>query len=598
MGTSAGTVTADFDARSAKFAAELAKVQKGLGALQKEIRGVQDFLKSTGSLIAGAFSVGAIAGFVKSAGDAQVKLLETAQAAGVSTTSLKALQLVTRETGGSVEGLTNALFTAQKNLGLAAAGTGEARKFINALGLDVEQLRRLSPDELFLTYSDAIGKLGTQSEQVAAAQALFGKGATQVLNTIRAGRPAFEEAAAAVRQLGLALEPEQVATIDAAGDAIDRVRDTAQAFGARIAASISPFVTDFANRLLDTAVGAGEAQSGIDKFVDGAYTGLQIVLNAVNVLRAGFFGLAAGIAKVGELVTFGGLSESLQASVDANLAKAENALQAVKSFTQINADIQRIRETAEQQARDSLPSQFGASGGAIDLDLSGDTFDPLKGLNVAEAVDQQLRAEQEQRLATIIEYGEREMELRRNLADRQKDLAAEVSAFEIEQRAAVVNAAVGLLNLLGGKSKTAAAAAILVSRALAIAQVIQNTAVAVMKTMAIYGPTPQGFAAAAGIKTMGAVQIGLIAATGALEISNTLSGDRGGIGNTGLGTPTNPLPVTNAGGMAESRAVTQIYFNGPVAGEQAFIDLIKDAIGDDVVVIPYSSAQAAVIRGE
>ena len=598
MATSAGTVTADFDARSAKFAAELAKVQKGLSGLQKDVRGISNFLKSTGSLLAGVFSVGALTAFVKSAGDVQTKLAETASAAGITTTNLKALQLVTRESGGSVDALSNALLDAQKNLGLAAAGTGKAGRFIAALGLDVAQLQSLSPDQLFLTYSDAIAKLGSQSEQVAAAQVLFGDSAKQVLNTIRGGRPAFEEAAEAVRKLGLVLKPEQVAMIDAAGDALDRVKDAAQAFGSRVAASLGPFIVDFANQLLNVGTSAEDSQAAIDKFVDGAYTGLQILLNGVNTLRAGFFGLAAGIAKVGELATFGGISDSLQAAVDANLEKAQNALNAVKSFEQISADIQRIREAAEAQAA-AAGVQNAVTGSTLPtLSLKPDAFDPLKGLNTDELVNEQFQKEQEQRLAIIADFAEQEFQMRRNLADRQRELAAQVADFEIAQRARVLSLTLGLLNTLGSKHKAFAVAAIVLSRALAIKEAAINTAVAVTNALRNV-PYPANLAAAAQMKTMGAIQIGLIAATGALEVANTLSGNRGGIGNSGVGTPTNPLPVTSSDATsgATPRGATQIIFNGPVAGAEAFIEIIKQAIGDDVVIIPYGSRQAAEIRG-
>ena len=174
---------------------------------------------------------------------------------------------------------------------------------------------------------------------------------------------------------------------------------------------------------------------------------------------------------------------------------------------------------------------------------------------------------------------------------------AMVAAQEQEQRARLTtaNLALGLLNTLGTKSKAAAIAAVLLNRGLAISQAIQNTAVAVTKALTV---DPTG-ALAARVATMGKIQIGIIAATGALEVANIAGGNAGGIGGTTLGTPTNPLPTigaTDAQGATARKNVT-VVFNGPVTERDALLGIIQDAFDADVVVIPANSRQAQEIRG-
>src|SRR5699024_11411891 len=58
-------------------------------------------------------------------------------------------------------------------------------------------------------------------------------------------------------------------------------------------------------------------------------------------------------------------------------------------------------------------------------------------------------------------------------------IAEKAAQEEINQRRAVVSAAIGFLDQLAGESKAAAIASIALSKGLAIAEAIQNTAVAV-----------------------------------------------------------------------------------------------------------------------
>lgn len=98
--------------------------------------------------------------------------------------------------------------------------------------------------------------------------------------------------------------------------------------------------------------------------------------------------------------------------------------------------------------------------------------------------------------------------------------------FEIQQRRNVASAAVGFLDQLAGKSKAAAIAAIALNKGLAIAQIIQNTAAAQMRAMAELGPLA-GPPAAAKIGVMGAVQAGIVAATGLAQAAGAMSGSSG-----------------------------------------------------------------------
>ena len=111
---------------------------------------------------------------------------------------------------------------------------------------------------------------------------------------------------------------------------------------------------------------------------------------------------------------------------------------------------------------------------------------------------------------------------------------------EVEMRERTVGLLANTLNALGQHSKAAAVAAVALNAAKSIKETIQHTAVAVMRAMAELGPIA-GPPAAARIKAMGAVQVGLIAANAALSLGGGGGGRGGSVSAIGT-SPTTQAP--------------------------------------------------------
>jgi len=107
-----------------------------------------------------------------------------------------------------------------------------------------------------------------------------------------------------------------------------------------------------------------------------------------------------------------------------------------------------------------------------------------------------------------------------------------------------------LLSMFADKSKAAAIAAIALSKGLMIAQTVQSTAAASMRALAELGPI-KGAPAAAAIQAMGAVQVGIIAATGLMQAASASSGG-GSISTSSYGTST----TTSSDGTATTDTTT------------------------------------------
>lgn len=158
---------------------------------------------------------------------------------------------------------------------------------------------------------------------------------------------------------------------------------------------------------------------------------------------------------------------------------------------------------------------------------------------------------------------------------RRNELAVEKSITDAKR--ASVDAAIGLLSALSGKSKTAAIAAIALSKAVAIGDIIRHTAVAQMHAMAQLGPIA-GPAAAASIGTMGKIQAGLVAATGLAQAAGLSDGSSSIASASPLGGG-GFVATGQGGGAMQSQGVNQVItIQGIGAGDMFSGDSVRGLI--------------------
>jgi len=600
---SAGTVTVDFAAEVARFNAQLKTVQTSLGRLETGFVSLQRVAKTA----LGFFSIGIAVNFVKSAAQAADALGKMADKLQLSTAELKAFQIAATEAGVATETANKILADSQRRLGDAAQGRGEALNFIKALGFSIQELQALSPDQLFRRYAEAINSLKNPSDQLAAAQALFGRSASEAFNLIKAGAPALDDARKFVERYALALSAIDTKKIEQTNDLLGRLSVIAQSAGQRIAAGLSPFLQEMAFRLLDVTGSTEELQQRIEQFGAAVLTAFDIAANAAHVLTAAFFGLAAAGARVVQALTFGAVSEAFKASVDENLAKAQDALAQIRSIEEIQAHIVQVLEDSQRRAEEAVARDVARRAAATEATPAGQPSgaDDIAAIVKAEFQKAQKREELWARF---------DEEFIRNRVDAETRLARERARINEEAELAILAAkertqelAVGLLQALGARSKAFAVASIVLEKALAIQRLLAANAVAAELAFAsqlIPGvPASLGTAAAAkaAVLAQGRISAALLAATGAVQVANVLSPSSGG---ARLGTPGNPL-FTQPGGVdqdfgATSQRAVQVIVANNFGWDQRFLDElmanIREAVdGRDVIIFSPDSHQAQQI---
>ncbi len=244
-----GAVEIDLVARVARLQSDLEKAT-GLikGFKDKSVQhfdGMSRAAENVGRTITAMVSVAGlsmISNFAKNVATSTDELINQAKYLGISADKLSAFQHMALLAGVSSEGMTSALGKFSKGLGDAADGTGPVADKIKSLGLSIETLRSMSPDEAFLQIGEAIGKLSSSSEKAAATTAIFGKSQIGLINVFDDMRGSLASAEKEVEKFRLSLSAEDQVKVQALDDSFDRLEQSIKGAGRSL-------VVDFADGL-------------------------------------------------------------------------------------------------------------------------------------------------------------------------------------------------------------------------------------------------------------------------------------------------------------------------------------------------------------
>ena len=156
----------------------------GLASMENSVKG---FGMKVGGILAGAFAFDKIIQGFSNAIDKGDQLQDLANRFGVAASSLQEIGNAASTSGAGLEDVAGAMNKLAKNAGAAIGGNEQMAEAFNKIGLSVEQLNGMSPQDLFFALSKAVasGTLGMQDFTIA--QELAGKGAAVLMETLRMG---------------------------------------------------------------------------------------------------------------------------------------------------------------------------------------------------------------------------------------------------------------------------------------------------------------------------------------------------------------------------------------------------------------------------
>lgn len=586
---SAGTVTIDFAAETAKFTAELKKVQSSLKSLETGFGAMNDFVAKAGAAFTGLVSVGSIASLATQAFNAADAIGDAAARAGVAVDSLSRLAFAANQSDVEFSSLTTGIKNLQRSLVEATAGTGDAAAAFKRIGVNAADLRGLKLEQQLGKIADGFNVIIDPAERTALAMQIFGKAGGDLVPLLAGGSAAITQLTQQADRLGVTLTTQTAAGISAADNALKRLK-----------ASVNGF---FASRIGDIAL-AIVGTEGLDKITKLQFDiqKLREEKERIELSRPGAnSGFAVRLKEIGaELDILQPKLDKLQAAQASNDA-INSATQAADAkmralFAQADASFEKLQTKAagEADAKAAADAQF-----ARELE----NFKIIRDARRAAEVER-IEARRRENAALVevdregliareaqeFEFLNRNLQFQSDfsalLAQVRQNLGIQEINWEQIKSQSILEIATQLFVGMSGVSKKFAK----VQQGIALAQAVWYTATGVANALRSV-PFPANLVAAAKVAAFGAVQIAKIKSTSFDNPSGSISVG-GGVGGSDSLNKTDVGETVATG--ATAKAGTTIYINGFISRNTIddLVNVLRDEADRDVTLFGSNTRQA------
>lgn len=208
----------------------LRRAEKSVERFGANVSSIGGKMMKAGGAIAAPLVAG-VAAFVKVGAELQ----EMSERTGIAVESLSALKYAASQTGASMEALEKGIRISQK-----LAGSSIGAKTLSGLGIDVEKLKKLSPEDQFMALVETVSKIPAQADRVAAAMKVFGKAGAGLLPFINEGREGIAKLRGEAEKLGLVMSGEDAAAAHKLENSMLRVKQQFVHTSAVVGAALAP----------------------------------------------------------------------------------------------------------------------------------------------------------------------------------------------------------------------------------------------------------------------------------------------------------------------------------------------------------------------
>lgn len=305
------------------FGSDTSGMERGLNRAQGH---VARFSSNVRRNLFRAFAVGALIAQLRGISQELDRIDKLSKRFGVGTGFLQDLDQQAKLSGASLEEATKSISRLIKELNRANGPTAEIAAEIEALGLNMNDLKGLNAEQLFAIIADSIGNLASETDQLAAAQNILGRSAGELLPMLQ---DVYENG-------GLADAPKHTQ------DAIDttvRFNDSMTKLGTTLKTFISPV--------------------------------LVLVASLVNIFMTGFNTMGKQIGSViwSLIESFQNLGSAIKAALTLDGDGIKSALELQReTLRNLFTDLKGDSADARKQITDDFKRIANAFGGNFEID--------------------------------------------------------------------------------------------------------------------------------------------------------------------------------------------------------------------------------------
>lgn len=326
QGIRAGRAFVEIFADDSKLVRGLKRAQARLAAFGSGVRAAGVKMLGIGSMLAAPLAMAART-FDKMGSE----MLDMSKRTGVSVEALSELGYAADQSGASLSDLETSLRKMQRTIVDSTMGTITAQEAMSLLGLTVENLVGLSPENQFKLIAERLDKISDPTTKAAAAMEVFGKSGTSLLPMMEGGIAGLDAYAKAARRLGLVMSTQDAVAADQFGDVLSDLGKVLKMSVFTIGAALAPalqkaalWITDLIVRvknwigqnrgLVESALkitagimGAGVAMIVMGTAITGLAKGLGVLSMVFPVIKAAITAiivvLAGILSPIGLIVT-------------------------------------------------------------------------------------------------------------------------------------------------------------------------------------------------------------------------------------------------------------------------------------------------------
>lgn len=303
-----------------------------------------------GLTTAGLAIAGPLLGAAKSFSDTGDAIAKMSRRTGIAVESLSQLAFATSQSGTSLEALEKGVRKMQRTIIDAATGSTEAAEAIGLLGLNLDDIRQLSPEDQFFAFADALAGVENPTTRAALAMEIFGRSGAELIPLMAGGAAGIRALKEQADALGLTLSSEDAAAAEVFTDAMDQVVRVIKRTVVAIGAALAPALTNLANLFNIQNVSLGQwidqnrevirIVAGVAAATVAAGAAITALGIAIKVVAAGFglaaTAIAATTAVVGALATpIGAITAALVAGIAAWLTYSQTGQAAVAALSEV-----------------------------------------------------------------------------------------------------------------------------------------------------------------------------------------------------------------------------------------------------------------------
>lgn len=300
------------------------------------------------------------------------QLADTATKLSITTEALGKLNYTAQLAGSSAESMQAALQKMQLNLGKA---NGDKDNAFSKIGLDLAKLKKLTPDAQFTEIAGALNKIKNPADQAAAAVAIFGKGAGDLMQIFQNGKGFIADTAAEAEKLGFTVSQVDAEAMGGFNDSLDKAKLLWEAMKNQLAINIAPILASMTEDIISWAKSGEGFGSKIEATFDTIKAGWFLV-QALLVKGLGqvvhlVYDLASGAESV--INALGGdvdITSTLKAVVDSLDKSADESMEKAKNHWDGTAkkerDAAKAKATEEKKAQENMFKPFEGIKGIFD----------------------------------------------------------------------------------------------------------------------------------------------------------------------------------------------------------------------------------------